>query len=146
MKAHGRRTNPGTPIVGEGLTRGFCDSSTVSPTSASRAGRYRKCQACRRAKIGQRTSASSNDSHSPSATPPPQPPPAAKPPDGPRGTLPHMLWECPRLRPLSVRTLGENPFRITALFETGKPDGPGLLTNGRRDLRKNGQKKAFLDS
>ncbi|RNC40940.1 hypothetical protein TcCL_NonESM09521 [Trypanosoma cruzi] len=30
MKAHARCTNPGTPIVAEGLTCGFCDSSTVS--------------------------------------------------------------------------------------------------------------------
>ncbi|RNC48670.1 hypothetical protein TcCL_NonESM01329, partial [Trypanosoma cruzi] len=30
MKAHARRTNPGTPIVAKGLTCGFCDSSTVS--------------------------------------------------------------------------------------------------------------------
>ncbi|KAF5220138.1 hypothetical protein ECC02_006811 [Trypanosoma cruzi] len=80
MKAHGRRTNPGTPIVAEGLTGGFCDSSTVFPTNASRAGRHRKCQAYQRAKNGQRTSASSNDNRSPSATPPLQPPPAAEPP------------------------------------------------------------------
>ncbi|RNC51366.1 hypothetical protein TcCL_ESM11523, partial [Trypanosoma cruzi] len=70
MKAHARRTNPGTPIVAEGLTCGFCDSSTVYPTSASRAGHHQKCQAYQRAKNGPRTSASSNDSHSPSATPP----------------------------------------------------------------------------
>ncbi|KAF5218767.1 hypothetical protein ECC02_008254 [Trypanosoma cruzi] len=69
MKAHARRTNPGTPIVAEGLTCGFCDSSTVFPTNASRAGHYQKCQAYQRAKDGQRTSASSNDSRSPSATP-----------------------------------------------------------------------------
>ncbi|KAF8284537.1 hypothetical protein TcYC6_0015050 [Trypanosoma cruzi] len=80
MKAHARRTNPGTPIVAEGLACGSCDSSTVFPTSASRAGHYRKCQACRRAKNGQRTSASSNDSRSPSATPLLQAPPAAEPP------------------------------------------------------------------
>ncbi|RNC51085.1 hypothetical protein TcCL_ESM11830, partial [Trypanosoma cruzi] len=65
MKAHARRTNPGTPIVAESLKCGFCDSSTVSPASASRAGHYRKCQAYQRAKNGQRTSASSNDSRSP---------------------------------------------------------------------------------
>ncbi|KAF5214820.1 hypothetical protein ECC02_012540 [Trypanosoma cruzi] len=69
MKAHARRTNPGTPIVAEGLTRGSCDSSTVFPTGASSAGHYRKCQAYQRAKNGQRTSASYNDSRSPSATP-----------------------------------------------------------------------------
>ncbi|EAN91877.1 hypothetical protein Tc00.1047053509527.140 [Trypanosoma cruzi] len=80
MKAHARRTNPGTPIVAEGLACGSRNSSTVSPTSASRAGHYRKCQACRRAKNGQRTSASSNDSRSASATPLLQAPPAAEPP------------------------------------------------------------------
>ncbi|RNE97296.1 hypothetical protein TcG_12644 [Trypanosoma cruzi] len=31
MKAHARRTIPGTPIVAEGLTCGSCDSSTVFP-------------------------------------------------------------------------------------------------------------------
>ncbi|ESS55818.1 hypothetical protein TCDM_12688 [Trypanosoma cruzi Dm28c] len=30
MKAHARRTIPGTPIVAEGLACGFCDSSTFS--------------------------------------------------------------------------------------------------------------------
>ncbi|RNC41432.1 hypothetical protein TcCL_NonESM08991 [Trypanosoma cruzi] len=80
MKAHARRTNPGTPLVAEGLTCGSCDSSTVFPTSASRAGHYRKCQAYQRAKNGQRTSAGSNDSRSPSATPLLQPPSAAEPP------------------------------------------------------------------
>ncbi|EAN83987.1 hypothetical protein TcCL_NonESM10429 [Trypanosoma cruzi] len=50
MEVHARRTNPGTPIVAEGLTCGFCDSSTVSPTGASRAVHYRKCQAYQRAK------------------------------------------------------------------------------------------------
>ncbi|KAF5216838.1 hypothetical protein ECC02_010355 [Trypanosoma cruzi] len=80
MKVHARRINPGTPIVAEGLTRGFRDSSTVSPTSASRAGHHQKCQAYQRAKNGQRNSASSNDSRSPSATPLLQPPPAAEPP------------------------------------------------------------------
>ncbi|RNC39791.1 hypothetical protein TcCL_NonESM10807, partial [Trypanosoma cruzi] len=79
FKAHARRTNPGTPIVAEGLTCGFCGSSTVSPTSASRAGHHRKCQAYQRAKNGQRTSAGSNDSRSPSATPLLQSPPAAEP-------------------------------------------------------------------
>ncbi|EKG01136.1 hypothetical protein TCSYLVIO_007880, partial [Trypanosoma cruzi] len=78
MKAHARRTNSGTPIVAEGLTCGSCDSSTVSPTGASRAGHYQKCQAYQRAKDGQRTSASSNDSRSPSATPLLQSPPAAE--------------------------------------------------------------------
>ncbi|RNC52546.1 hypothetical protein TcCL_ESM10207 [Trypanosoma cruzi] len=80
MKVHARRTIPSTPIVAEGLTCGFCDSSTVFPTGASRAGHYRKCQAYQRAKNGQRTSASSNDSCSPSVTPLLQPPPAAEPP------------------------------------------------------------------
>ncbi|RNC35540.1 hypothetical protein TcCL_Unassigned01572 [Trypanosoma cruzi] len=79
MKVHARRVHPGAPIV-EVLKLGFCDSSTVFPRSASRAGHYRKCQAYQQAKHGQRTSASSDDSHSPSATPLLQPPPAAEPP------------------------------------------------------------------
>ncbi|RNC43863.1 hypothetical protein TcCL_NonESM06428 [Trypanosoma cruzi] len=49
------------------------------PTSASRAGHHQKCQAYQRAKDGKRTSASSNDSRSPSATPLLQSPPAAEP-------------------------------------------------------------------
>ncbi|RNF23055.1 hypothetical protein TcG_01663 [Trypanosoma cruzi] len=104
MKAHARRTIPGTPIVAEGLTCGFCDGSTVSPTSASRAGHYRKCQACRRAKNGQRNSATPNDSRSPSATPLLQPhQPLSR--DNTREALPHMFWECPRPRQLSIRIL-----------------------------------------
>ncbi|KAF5215089.1 hypothetical protein ECC02_012246 [Trypanosoma cruzi] len=95
MKVHARRVHSGTPIAGEGIACGFCDSSTVFPRSASRAGHYQKCQAYQRAKNGQRTSASSNDSHSPSATPILQPPPAAEPPDGPREALPHTLWDNP---------------------------------------------------
>ncbi|ESS55455.1 hypothetical protein TCDM_13075 [Trypanosoma cruzi Dm28c] len=50
MEAHARRTNSETPIVTEGLKCGFCDSSTVFPTSVSRAVHYRKCQAYQRAK------------------------------------------------------------------------------------------------
>ncbi|ESS60706.1 hypothetical protein TCDM_11751 [Trypanosoma cruzi Dm28c] len=90
-KAHARRTIPGTPIVAESLTCGFCDSSTVSPTSASRAGYYRKCQAYQRAKDGQRTSASSNDSRSPSATPLLQSPPAAEPRQSTGGPAAHAV-------------------------------------------------------
>ncbi|ESS61914.1 hypothetical protein TCDM_10461 [Trypanosoma cruzi Dm28c] len=91
MKAHAQRTIPGTPIVAEGLTCGFCDSSTVFPTGASRAGHYRKCQAYQRAKDGQRTSASSNDSRSPSATPLLQSPPAAEPRQSTGGPAAHAV-------------------------------------------------------
>ncbi|RNC36107.1 hypothetical protein TcCL_Unassigned00952 [Trypanosoma cruzi] len=86
-----RRTTPDvvTP-VGDETARGLSDAS---PRSASFSGQYRKCQVCQRAKNGRRTSASSNDSHSPPATPLLQPPPAAQPPDGPREALPHMLWD-----------------------------------------------------
>ncbi|KAF5214677.1 hypothetical protein ECC02_012697 [Trypanosoma cruzi] len=120
MKVHARRTNPGTPIAGEGIACGFCNSSTVFPRSASRAVRYRKCQAYQRAKNGRRTSASSNDSRSPSATPPLQPPPAAEPPDGPREALPHTLWECPRPLQLSIRLFGNTTSRTTASFKKEK--------------------------
>ncbi|ESS60358.1 hypothetical protein TCDM_12122 [Trypanosoma cruzi Dm28c] len=91
MRAHARRTIPGTPIVAEDLTRGFCDSSTVFQTSASRAGHYRKCQAYQRAKNGQRSSASSNDSRSPSATPLLQSPPAAEPRQSTGGHAAHAV-------------------------------------------------------
>ncbi|KAF5219366.1 hypothetical protein ECC02_007603 [Trypanosoma cruzi] len=119
MKAHARRTNPSTPIVAEDLTCGFCDSSTVSPTSASRAGHYRKCQAYQRAKNGQHTSASSNDSRSPSATPLLQPHQPLS-PDNPRKALPHTLWECTRPRQLSIRLFGNTPSRTTAPFKKEK--------------------------
>ncbi|EAN95972.1 hypothetical protein TcCL_ESM11688 [Trypanosoma cruzi] len=79
MKAHARRTNPGTPIF-EGLTCGFCDSSTVFLTGASRVGHYRKCQAYQQVKNKKRNSASSNDYHSPSATSLLQPQPTTEPP------------------------------------------------------------------
>ncbi|RNC37733.1 hypothetical protein TcCL_NonESM13094 [Trypanosoma cruzi] len=78
--------------VGDETARGLSDAS---PRSANFSGQYRKCQAYQRAKNGQSTSASSNDSHSPPATPLLQPPPAAQPPDGPREALPHMLWDNP---------------------------------------------------
>ncbi|RNC39011.1 hypothetical protein TcCL_NonESM11689 [Trypanosoma cruzi] len=91
MKARARRTIPGIPIVAEGLTCGSCDSSTVSPTDASRAGHYRKCQAYQRAKNGQRTSAGSNDSRSPSATPLLQSTPAAEPRQSTGGRAAHAV-------------------------------------------------------
>ncbi|KAF5219141.1 hypothetical protein ECC02_007919 [Trypanosoma cruzi] len=137
MKVHARRTNPGTPIVAEGLTCGFCDSSTVSPRSASRAGRHRKFQAYQRAKNGQRNSASSNDSHSPPATPLLQPHQPLS-PDNPREALPHMLWECPRPRQLSIRLFGNTTSRTTAPFKTEK-----LATSprtARRPLKNSGSK------
>ncbi|ESS62488.1 hypothetical protein TCDM_09854 [Trypanosoma cruzi Dm28c] len=137
MKAHARRTIPGTPIVAEGLTCGSCDSSTVSPTSASRAGHHQKCQAYQRAKNGQRTSASSNDSRSPSATPLLQSPPAAE-PDNPREALPHTLWECPRPRQLSIRQFGNTPSRTTAPFKTEKLTTS--LRTARRPLTNSGCK------
>ncbi|KAF5217242.1 hypothetical protein ECC02_009882 [Trypanosoma cruzi] len=137
MKAHARRTNPGTPIVAEGLTCGFCDSSTVSPTSASRAGHYRKCQAYQRAKNGQRTSASSNDSRSPSATPLLQPHQPLS-PDNTREALPHMLWECRRPRQLSIRLFGNTPSRTTATSKTEKL--AASLRTARRPLTKSGSK------
>ncbi|EKG01186.1 hypothetical protein TCSYLVIO_007829 [Trypanosoma cruzi] len=117
MKAHARRTNPGTPIVAEGLTCGFCDSSTVSPTSASRAGHHQKYQTYQRAKDGQRTSASSNDSRSPSAIPLLQPPPAAEPRQSTGGPAAHAVG-MPRPRQLSIR-----PFGNTLSHESTIQDG-----------------------
>ncbi|EAN98161.1 hypothetical protein Tc00.1047053504239.150 [Trypanosoma cruzi] len=136
MKAHGRRTNPGTPIVAEGLTRGFCDSSTVFPTSASRAGHYRKCQAYQRAKNGQRTSASSNESRSPSATPLLQPPPAAEPRQYTGGPAAHAVG-MPRPRQLSIRLFGNTPSRTTATFKKEKP--ATSLRTARRPLNEQWQ-------
>ncbi|ESS55951.1 hypothetical protein TCDM_12550 [Trypanosoma cruzi Dm28c] len=117
MKAHARRTNSETPIVAEGLTCGFCDSSTVFPTGASRAIHYRKCQAYQRAKDGQRTSASSNDSRSPSATPLLQPHQPLSPRQSTGGPAAHAVgiplplgignatvWDCPSPHDGSFRT------------------------------------------
>ncbi|KAF5219396.1 hypothetical protein ECC02_007635 [Trypanosoma cruzi] len=119
MKAHARRTNPGTPIVAEGLTCGFCDSSTVSPTSASRAGHYRKCQAYQRAKNGQRTSASSNDSRSPSATPPLQPPPAAEPRQHTGGPAAHAVGMPPSSK-TEHPTIWEHTLSHDSIVQEGK--------------------------
>ncbi|RNE95761.1 hypothetical protein TcG_13263 [Trypanosoma cruzi] len=137
MKAHARRTNSETPIVAEGLTCGSCDSSTALPTSASRAIHYRKCQAYQRAEDGQHTSASSNDSRSPSATPLLQPhQPLSR--DNPREALPHTLWECPRPRQLSIRLFWNTPSRTTAPFKTEKL--ATSLRTARRPLTSSGSK------
>ncbi|KAF5216233.1 hypothetical protein ECC02_011015 [Trypanosoma cruzi] len=119
MKAHARRTNPGTPIVAEGLTCGFCDSSTVFPTSASRAGHYRKCQAYQRAKNGQRTSASSNDSRSPSATPLLQPHQPLS-PDNPReGPAAHAVG-MPPSSTTEHPTIWEHTLSHDSIVQKGK--------------------------
>ncbi|RNC51873.1 hypothetical protein TcCL_ESM10967 [Trypanosoma cruzi] len=119
MKVHARRINPGTPIVAEGLTRGSCDSSTVSPTSASRAGHYQKCQAYQRAKDGQRTSASSNDSRSPSATPLLQSPPAAEPRQSTGGPAAHAVG-MPPSSTTQHPTIWEHTLSHDSTFQDGK--------------------------
>ncbi|ESS61534.1 hypothetical protein TCDM_10875 [Trypanosoma cruzi Dm28c] len=137
MRAHARRTIPGTPIVAEGLTCGFCDSSTVFPTSASRAGHYRKCQAYQRAKtdnaplqapmtaVALRPLLCCNP-HQPLSR------------DNPREALPHTLWECPRPRQLSIRLFGNTPSRTTAPFKTEKL--ATSLRTARRPLTNSGCK------
>ncbi|RNC38794.1 hypothetical protein TcCL_NonESM11924 [Trypanosoma cruzi] len=105
MKVHARRVHHGTPIVAEDLTRGFCDSSTVFPRSASRAGHYQKCQACQRAKNGQRNSASSNDGHSPTATPLLQPHQPLSPRQSTGGPAAHAV-ATPPIPPMSIRLFG----------------------------------------
>ncbi|KAF5214966.1 hypothetical protein ECC02_012396 [Trypanosoma cruzi] len=119
MKAHARRTNPGTPIVAEGLTCGFCDSSTVFPTSASRAGHYRKCQAYQRAKNGQRTSASSNDSRSPSATPLLQPHQPLSPRQSTGGPAAHAVG-MPPSSTTEHPTIWEHTLSHDSNFQEGK--------------------------
>ncbi|ESS55026.1 hypothetical protein TCDM_13528 [Trypanosoma cruzi Dm28c] len=126
MEAHARRTNPGTPIVSESLTCGSCDSSTVSPTRASRAAHHQKCQAYQRAKDGQRTSASSNDSRSPSATPLLQPPPAAEPRQSTGGPAAHAVG-----MPPSSTTERSNPGRKSmshdGVIQDGKTGRPRAI-------------------
>ncbi|EAN85594.1 regulator of sigma E protease [Trypanosoma cruzi] len=138
MKAHARRTNSGTPIVAEGLTCGFCDSSTVFPTSASRADHYRKCQAYQRAKDGQRTSASSNDSRSPSATPLPQPPPAAEPRQSTGGPAAHAVG-MPPSSTTQHPTIGNTTSRTTASFRKKEKLATSPRT-ARRPLKNSGRK------
>ncbi|RNC41509.1 hypothetical protein TcCL_NonESM08932 [Trypanosoma cruzi] len=137
MKAHARRTNPGTPIVAEGLTCGFCDSSTVFPTSASRAGHYRKCQAYQRAKTD------NAPLQAPMTAVALQPLLCCNPHqplsrDNPREALPHTLWECPRPRQLSIRLFGNTPSRTTAPFKTEKL--ATSLRTARRPLTNSGCK------
>ncbi|RNF11407.1 hypothetical protein TcG_09294 [Trypanosoma cruzi] len=119
MKAHARRTNSETPIVTEGLACGSCDSSTVSPTGASRAGHYRKCQAYQRAKDGQRTSASSNDSRSPSAIPLLQPPPAAEPRQSTGGSAAHAVG-MPPSSTTEHPTIWEHTLSHDSIVQDGK--------------------------
>ncbi|EKG06677.1 hypothetical protein TCSYLVIO_002210 [Trypanosoma cruzi] len=137
MKAHARRTNSETPIVAEGLTCGFCDSSTVFPTGASRAVHYRKCQAYQRAKTDNAPLQAPMTAvalqpllccnhHQPLSA------------DNPREALPHTLWECPRPRQLSIQLFGKTPSRATAPFKTEKL--ATSLRTARRPLTSSGSK------
>ncbi|RNC34994.1 hypothetical protein TcCL_Unassigned02171 [Trypanosoma cruzi] len=137
MKVHARRTNSETPIVAEGLTCGSCDSSTVSPTSASRAVHYRKCQAYQRAKNGQRTSASSNDSRSPSATPLLQASPAAE-PSTIHGKACRTRCGNASSSTTEYLTIWENTSRTTAPFKKEKL--ATSLRTARRPLTSSGSK------
>ncbi|RNC43644.1 hypothetical protein TcCL_NonESM06670 [Trypanosoma cruzi] len=137
MKAHARRTNPRTPIVAEGLTCGFCDSSTVFPTGASRAGHHQKCQAYQRAKNGQRTSASSNDSRSPSATPLLQPPPAAEPRQSTGGPAAHAVG-MPPSSTTEHPTIWEHTLSHDSTIQKGKL--ATSLRTARRPLTNSGCK------
>ncbi|RNC47643.1 hypothetical protein TcCL_NonESM02408 [Trypanosoma cruzi] len=118
MKAHARRTNPGTPIVAEGLT---CVSATAPRSSKQ----------VPHAQVTTENAKRINEQKTDNATlQAPMTAIALQPllygnlhqPLSPRrstGNLSHMLWECPRRLPLSIRIFGENPCRTTALFETG---------------------------
>ncbi|ESS63442.1 hypothetical protein TCDM_08742 [Trypanosoma cruzi Dm28c] len=137
MKAHARRTIPGTPIVAEGLACGSCDSSTVFPTSASRAGHYRKCQVYQRAKTD------NAPQQAPMTAVALQPLLCCNPHqplsrDNPREALPHTLWECRRPRQLSIRLFGSTPSRTTAPFKKEKL--ATSLRTARRPLANSGCK------
>ncbi|RNC33154.1 hypothetical protein TcCL_Unassigned04168 [Trypanosoma cruzi] len=137
MKSHARRTNPGTPIVAEGLTCGFCDSTTVS-------------QQVPHAQVTtenvKRINEQKTDNaplHTPMTVVALQPLLCCNPhqplsPDNPREVLPHTLWECPRPRQLSIQPFGNTPSRTTAPFKTEK-----LSTSpqtARRPLKNSGCK------
>ncbi|EKG01177.1 hypothetical protein TCSYLVIO_007839 [Trypanosoma cruzi] len=131
MRAHARRTNSETPIVTEGLKCGSCDSSTVFPTSASRAVHYQKCQAYQRAKKGQHTSASSNDSRSPSATPLLQPHQPLSPRQSTGGPTAHAVG-MPPSSTTEHPTIWEHTLSYDSTVQDGKTvhiatDGPQAI-------------------
>ncbi|KAF5216071.1 mucin TcMUC [Trypanosoma cruzi] len=80
MRAHARRAQPGVIIVCEGLPCGCHNGSTVFLTGASRAGRHRSCQACRKARHAGSTNAGTRDGPGSSATASSETPLAADPP------------------------------------------------------------------
>ncbi|KAH9584119.1 hypothetical protein LSM04_009608 [Trypanosoma melophagium] len=112
MNLHAKRANPGVPIIEEGLVCDYCSSTKIFLTSASRVGHCRKCAEYQRITHSYPTNLvdishhqrqqQSNDDASP----------------GPQETLPHMLWECPRLRDISVATFASDPNKLTAPFGT----------------------------
>ncbi|RNC57540.1 hypothetical protein TcCL_ESM04847 [Trypanosoma cruzi] len=79
MRAHARRAQPGVIIVCEGLPCGCHNGATVFLTGASRAGRHRSCQACRKARHAGSTNAGTRDGPGSSATPSSETPRAADP-------------------------------------------------------------------
>ncbi|ESS62137.1 hypothetical protein TCDM_10217 [Trypanosoma cruzi Dm28c] len=137
MKAHARRTNSGTPIVAEGLKCGFCDSSTVSPTSASRAFHHQNAKRINEQKTD------NAPLQAPMTAVALQPLICCNPHqplsrDNPREALPHTLWECPRPRQLSIRLFGNTPSRTRAPFKTEKL--ATSLRTARRPLTNSGCK------
>ncbi|RNE96599.1 hypothetical protein TcG_12946 [Trypanosoma cruzi] len=137
MKAHARRTIPGTPIVAEGLTCGFCDSSTVS---------QQEPHAHFTTKNVKRINEQKTDNaplQAPTTAVALQPLLCCNPhqplsPDNPREALPHTLWECRRPRQLSIRQFGNRPSRTTASFKTEKL--ATSLRTARRPLTNSGCK------
>ncbi|ORC89199.1 uncharacterized protein TM35_000132030 [Trypanosoma theileri] len=111
MKLHAKSVHPGISIIEEGLVCGYCSSAKVFKTSASRAGHYRKCAEYQRIThshpITQVDILQQNQQHVHEDVCP-----------GPKETLPHMLWERPRLRDLSVATFRTTPEKLKAPFNT----------------------------
>ncbi|ESS61849.1 hypothetical protein TCDM_10520 [Trypanosoma cruzi Dm28c] len=137
MKAHARRTIPGTPTVAEGLACGSCDSSTVFPTSASRAGHHQNVKRINEQKTD------NAPLQAPMTAVALQPLLCCNPHqplsrDNPREALPHTLWECRRPRQLSIRQFGNTPSRTTAPFKTEKL--ATSLRTARRPLTNSGSK------
>ncbi|ORC83692.1 uncharacterized protein TM35_000601230 [Trypanosoma theileri] len=111
MKRHAKRVHPGEMIIEEGLVCGYCSSTKVFKTSASRAGHYRKCADYQRITHSHPTTPVEtqlqNQQHVHEDICP-----------GPKETLSHMLWECPRLRDLSIATFGTDPVKLKVPFNT----------------------------
>ncbi|KAH9586743.1 hypothetical protein LSM04_009340 [Trypanosoma melophagium] len=107
MKLHAKRVHPGESILKEQLVCGHCSGAKIFLTFVSRAGNYRKCAEYQRITHTRQTKLVDA--------------PTDIPEDaslGPQETLPHLLWECGRLRAFGITIFGPSPTRLKLPFET----------------------------